>query len=98
MWIVASSGVHPRESGIASTSQQLGVATGLAILVGVINHSASHPLHDVLPQELNSGLRNAFYTAAGIAILAAALVSVSPAGRRSTQTAQCPTSADRPAS
>jgi EmrB/QacA subfamily drug resistance transporter len=102
MWIIASSGVHPRESGIASgiasTSQQLGVATGLAILVGVINHSASHPLHDVLPQELNSGLRNAFYTAAGIAILAAALVSVSPAGRRSTQTAQCPTSADRPAS
>jgi EmrB/QacA subfamily drug resistance transporter len=89
MWIMASSGSRPDESGIASgiasTSQQLGVAIGLAVVVGVVNRGALHRGRGAVPQQLNTGLQNAFYTAGGIATLAAVIVAVVPGCRRGTR-------------
>jgi MFS family permease len=94
MWIMASSGVRREESGvasgIASTSQQVGVAIGLAVLVGVTNRGASHDRQGGLPHGLNSGLQSAFYTAAGISLVAAALVAVVPVRRNKSQARVAP--------
>jgi MFS family permease len=85
MWIMASAGLRREDagvaSGIASTSQQVGVAIGLAVLVDITNHGASGNRPPALPDGLASGLQSAFYAAAGIALLAAALVAVFPVRR-----------------
>jgi EmrB/QacA subfamily drug resistance transporter len=73
MWIAAASGVAPGEqgmaSGMASTSQQIGGAVGLAILIAVANSGTKGLTGGALDTAMADGTRHAVYiAAAGIAL------------------------------
>lgn len=77
MWIAASTGVRPGEQGIASgitsTSQQVGGAIGLAVLVAVSTATvgATNEVGATDAAELGSGLGHAYIVAAVLAGLGA---------------------------
>jgi EmrB/QacA subfamily drug resistance transporter len=74
--IAAVANVDPAEAGLASglinTSQQVGGALGLAILVAVSN-SRFGAVHGSLPVKLTEGFQSAFETGAGFAVAGAVL-------------------------
>lgn len=88
--ITATTGVPPRESGLASgllnTAQQVGGSLGLAILSGVATSQVTKTLHH-LPHTLTSpqavkaysevhGFHSAFYVGMGFALGASAIAAV----------------------
>lgn len=88
MFGAATAGAAARDqgiaSGIASTSQQVGGAVGLALLVAVANAGLDGISGQALRTATNDGLRTAvFIAAAGIAITALAAL-----GLRKTKTQQ----------
>jgi MFS family permease len=85
--IAATTGVSGRESGLASgllnTSQQIGGALGLAVLLGLSVSSATRfAKHVAHPDKLTPlvaqvhGYHGAYYLAAGFMVLAAAIAAV----------------------
>jgi hypothetical protein len=84
--IAAVTGIRPDQAGLASglvnTSQQVGGALGLAILVAVANSATSSQISDGVTNHavaLTKGFQDAFLVGAGFAaagaILAALLIS-----------------------
>jgi len=79
MWIAAATGVAPERqgvaSGMASTTNQVGLTIGLAILVAIANHdTAGRTGHDLLAKTVHE-LRLAYFTATAIALIGAALAA-----------------------
>ncbi|MER5435058.1 MFS transporter [Streptomyces sp. NPDC002588] len=89
MFVAAGTGVDAHHQGIASamasTTQQIGSAVGLAILVAVANSG----VHTTTGPDLVPGLRTAGFTAAALTLLGVgiALTLRRPAPTRSTPTA-----------
>jgi EmrB/QacA subfamily drug resistance transporter len=77
MWIAAATGVPAARQGVASsmasTTNQIGLTIGLAIMVAITNAGTAGLTGAPLVRELTQGLRLAYYTAAGIALLGAVL-------------------------
>jgi EmrB/QacA subfamily drug resistance transporter len=77
--IAAVSGVRPDESGLASglinTSQQVGGALGLAILVAVANSRVTH-VSGPQPVQLTESFQSAFLVGSGFAVAGALLTLV----------------------
>lgn len=82
MWIAAASGVDPREqgiaSGMASTTQQIGGAVGLAILIAIANAGTHGPEGDGLSAALAGGMQKAVFVAAAGIILGALIALTLP--------------------
>jgi sugar phosphate permease len=88
------SGVETHEAGLASglinTSQQLGGALGLAVLVSVANTkiddlaAAGSPMNVALTE----GFQNAFLVGAGLAIAGAVLAMILVSGKASREHAE----------
>ena len=86
--IAATSGVHGKETGVASgllnTSQQVGGAIGLAVLTGVATSAAMRYVQNLTtaPNQLTPlaaevhGFHVAFYTASGFLVSAAILATI----------------------
>jgi sugar phosphate permease len=76
MWVAATSGIEPKDrgiaSGMASTAQWVGSALGLALLVAVT--TASRNKAGTSEEDILVGLRMAFVVAAGVASLAGLFV------------------------
>ncbi|MBB0242961.1 MFS transporter [Streptomyces alkaliphilus] len=93
MWIAAASGVDPREqgiaSGMASTTQQVGGAVGLAILIAVANSGIHGLSGDRLNLAMADGTRTAVYIAAA-GIVLGALVALTLPRRPTTPPAADP--------
>jgi hypothetical protein len=97
MMVAAVSGVETHEAGLASglinTSQQLGGALGLAILVAVANSKIDDLTASGSPVNvaLTEGFQSAFLVGAGLAIAGAVLAAVlvsSKASREHAEAAQ----------
>lgn len=77
--IASVTGVRPEQAGLASglinTSQQVGGALGLAILVAIAN-STTGDASGPVPVRLTEGFQDAFLIGAGFAILGAVLSQV----------------------
>lgn len=77
--IASVAGVKPEEAGLASglinTSQQIGGALGLAILVAVANSATGSGFRPA-PADLTDGFRAAFLVGAGFAVIGAILSQV----------------------
>lgn len=80
--IAATSGVHGKESGLASgllnTSQQIGGAIGLAVLTGVATSAAARYMHGGATNPLAAevhGFHMAFLVATGFMVLASVLAA-----------------------
>jgi EmrB/QacA subfamily drug resistance transporter len=91
--IAAVTGTRPDEAGLASglinTSQQVGGALGLAILVSVANSRTGNALAGTDPTvALTDGFRTAFLVGAGFALLAAVLAAVMISSRDSREHAE----------
>jgi EmrB/QacA subfamily drug resistance transporter len=95
--VAAVSGVEPHEAGLASglinTSQQVGGALGLAILVSVANGQTDPLLASAqTPQQiaaaLTDGFQAAFAVGAGFAIAGAILAMILVSGRASREHAE----------
>ncbi|MCX5407850.1 MFS transporter [Streptomyces sp. NBC_00335] len=84
MWIAAASGVAPHEqgiaSGMASTTQQIGGAVGLAILIAIANAHIDGLAGDALKTSMADGTQTAVYIAAA-GILLGALISLALPGK-----------------
>jgi EmrB/QacA subfamily drug resistance transporter len=88
MMVASVAGVEPHEAGLASglinTSQQLGGALGLAVLVAIANSRRDTVLESVhsMPVALTEGFQTALTVGAGFAIVGAvlALLLVSSSG------------------
>ncbi|GJF27850.1 MFS transporter [Kitasatospora sp. NE20-6] len=85
MWIAAASGVDAHEqgiaSGMASTTQQIGGAVGLAVLIAIANSGTDGLQGDLLRTAMADGTRTAVYVAAA-GILLGAIVALALPGRR----------------
>ena len=94
MTVAAVSGVEPHEAGLASgminTSQQVGGALGLAILVSVANGTTTDAATagTSMPVALTQGFADAFLVGAGFAIVGAILAAVVISGRASREHAE----------
>ena len=98
--ILAETGVHDREYGLASgllnTSQQIGGALGLAVLATIATtrtnhlHASQHPIN----QALTAGFHIAFLAAAGFVLLA--VVAAVSIGTRHLRRSQLPQPARQP--
>jgi EmrB/QacA subfamily drug resistance transporter len=94
MMVASVSGVETHEAGLASglinTSQQLGGALGLAVLVSVANTkiddlaAAGSPMNVALTE----GFQNAFLVGAGLAIAGAVLAMILVSGKASREHAE----------
>ncbi|KUL22705.1 hypothetical protein [Streptomyces regalis] len=94
MFVAATSGVDARHQGIASamasTTQQIGSAVGLAILVAIADSGA----HAGIGPDLVPGLRTAGFTAGALTLLGVAIALTlrrpgsTPPAPTATQTAQ----------
>lgn len=75
MYIAGSTGVDPKEQGVASavisTGQQIGGAIGLAVIMAVISAGlgSDATLEAMLPADLNQAIHTAFFIAAAVALL-----------------------------
>jgi MFS family permease len=87
--ILAETGVHDREYGLASgllnTSQQIGGALGLAVLATLATTRTNHlaASHHPIDQALTLGFHTAFLAAAGFVLLA--VVAAATIGTRRTR-------------
>src|SRR5215218_7268935 len=98
MTIAAVSGVEAHEAGLASglinTSQQIGGALGLAILVSIANSrtdelmEAAGNAQSALPNALTEGFQIAFIVGAGFAVLGAILAATLISSRASREHAE----------
>jgi len=98
MTIAAVAGVGPQQAGLASglinTSQQIGGALGLAILVSVATSktdsvmTAAGGAPSALPSALTEGFQAAFTVAIGFAVLGAILATVLISSRDSREHAE----------
>jgi EmrB/QacA subfamily drug resistance transporter len=93
--IAAVTGIRPDQSGLASglvnTSQQVGGALGLAILVAVANSTTSGQLSSGVQDRLvalTEGFKDAFLVAAGFALLGAILAATLISSRDSREHAE----------
>ncbi|MFE9422321.1 MFS transporter [Kitasatospora sp. NPDC006697] len=97
MWIAAASGVAPGEqgiaSGMASTTQQIGGAVGLAILIAVANSGTKGKVGDALHSAMADGTRTAVFIAAAGVLLGALVALTLP---RRAAAADLPAPADAP--
>ncbi|MGW5349753.1 MFS transporter [Streptomyces sp. NPDC004031] len=101
MWIAAASGVDPGEqgiaSGMASTTQQVGGAVGLALLIALANAGVNGRKGEALRTAMADGTRTAvLVAAAGIllgALVALALHRATPGG----ESAEIARNTERPA-
>ncbi len=88
--IGAVTGVTDRDAGLASglinTSQQVGGALGLGILVAVANSTTGSATHD--PVALTRGFQDAFLVGAGLTVIALVLSAVMISSRDSRQHAE----------
>ncbi|BAJ31661.1 MULTISPECIES: MFS transporter [Kitasatospora] len=79
MFGAAAVGIEPQDQGIASgaasTTQQVGGAVGLAVLVAVANSGLSGKTGEALRVATSDGTRNAFYLAA-VGILITAVIAL----------------------
>jgi EmrB/QacA subfamily drug resistance transporter len=82
MWISAAAGVDSAEqgvaSGMASTTQQIGGAVGLAILIAVANSGTEGRTGDALRTAMADGTRTAVYIAAAGIVLGALVALALP--------------------
>lgn len=87
MWIAAASGVDGHEqgiaSGMASTTQQIGGAVGLAILIAIANSHVDGQTGDDLRTAMADGTQIAVFVAA-VGIVLGALVALTLPGRTSS--------------
>jgi EmrB/QacA subfamily drug resistance transporter len=94
MMVAAVSGVETHEAGLASglinTSQQLGGALGLAILVSVANSRIDDLAASGSPMNiaLTEGFQSAFLVGAGLAIVGAIMATVLVSSRASREHAE----------
>jgi len=92
--ILAETGVHDREYGLASgllnTSQQVGGALGLAVLTTIVTSRTNHLVasHHTFTQALTLGFRLGFLGAAGFALLG--IVAAATIGTRQGRRSQRP--------
>ncbi|GAA2136889.1 MFS transporter [Streptomyces synnematoformans] len=88
MWIAAASGVDGKEqgvaSGMASTTQQIGGAIGLAILIAIANSGIDGREGDALRTAMADGTQTAVFVAAA-GILLGALVALTLPRRAATR-------------
>ncbi|MFE5092406.1 hypothetical protein ACFRCI_18995 [Streptomyces sp. NPDC056638] len=93
MFVAATSGVDARHQGIASamasTTQQIGSAVGLAVLVAIANAA----VHTTTGPDLVPGLRTAGFTAAALTLLG---VGIALTLRRSGSTPPAAAAAETP--
>lgn len=72
MWIAAATGVSAERqgvaSGMASTTNQVGLTIGLAVMVAIANHGLSGLTGRALETQVVHGLRTAWFTAGAIAV------------------------------
>jgi EmrB/QacA subfamily drug resistance transporter len=98
MWIASATGVAPERqgvaSGMASTTNQVGVTLGLAIMVLIADHGASGLTGSALAHQTVHGLRIAYLTAAAIALAGGALALTF--SRRRTAAVSDESAAERP--
>ncbi|WP_185949603.1 MFS transporter [Microbispora sp. KK1-11] len=86
MFILASTGVAPREqgvvSGLSSTVLQAGSAAGLAVLVAVAGRETAGPAGEALRAATAGGLRSALLVAAVVSVAGVVVtLALRPAGR-----------------
>ncbi|MNI87824.1 Major Facilitator Superfamily protein [compost metagenome] len=99
MFIAGSTGIDPKEQGVASamisTGQQIGGAVGLAVIMAIISASlgSSTTLESMAAADLNQAIHTAFLIAAGVTALAI-LVALSTLRQKKTTevNTQLPTS------
>ncbi|AIQ62228.1 arabinose ABC transporter permease [Paenibacillus stellifer] len=99
MFIAGSTGIDPKEQGVASamisTGQQIGGAVGLAVIMAIISASlgSSTTLESMAAADLNQAIHTAFLIAASVTILAI-LVALSTLRQKKTTevNTQLPTS------
>src|SRR5262249_57248735 len=98
--ILAETGVHDREYGLASgllnTSQQVGGALGLAVLTTIATSRTNHLIasHHALGQSLTLGFQLGFRGAAAFALLG--IVAAATIGTRHVKRSQLPQPARHP--
>ncbi|QBD75662.1 MFS transporter [Ktedonosporobacter rubrisoli] len=80
MWIAAASGIPAQEqgvaSGMASTTQQVGSAIGLAVFEAIANAGAKGLTGNTMLSALNHGIQNAFLIAAGPMLIGIVLAAI----------------------
>ncbi|WP_025716797.1 MFS transporter [Paenibacillus sp. 1-18] len=75
MFIAGSTGIEPKEQGVASalisTGQQIGGAVGLAVIMAIISAglSSNTSLEMMMPADLNQAIHIAFLIATAVALL-----------------------------
>jgi EmrB/QacA subfamily drug resistance transporter len=102
--IAAVTGIRPDEAGLASglvnTSQQVGGALGLAILVAVANATTTSQISDGVRDRavaLTEGFQDAFLVAAGFALLGAVLAATLISSKDAREHAEAARRGDAPA-
>jgi MFS family permease len=95
----ANAGVPPDKAGLAagllSTSQQLGMALGLAVLSAIATARTHHLLaaHAARPEALTSGYQRALLVCSMLVLAAALIASRAPNARAAAQPLVIPTEA-----
>lgn len=75
MFIAGSTGIEPKEQGVASalisTGQQIGGAVGLAVIMAIISTGLGFntSLEMMMPADLNQAIHTAFLIAAAVTLL-----------------------------
>lgn len=75
MFIAGSTGIKPKEQGVASalisTGQQIGGAVGLAVIMAIISAGlgSNTSLETMMPADLNQAIHTAFLIAAAVTLL-----------------------------
>lgn len=89
MWVAAATGVAPEQQGVASatasTSQQIGSAVGLAVLVAIAAPASRSGIADFV-----GGLQTAVHVSAGLTLLGVLIAFAIP----SPKAAQAPAASE----
>ncbi|GLZ36587.1 MFS transporter [Actinokineospora sp. NBRC 105648] len=92
MWIAAASGVSDDEqgiaSGMASTTQQVGYAIGLAVLVAIANADTRGLAGEALRFAVSDGIQTSFYIAGVLAVLGAVVAMTLPRPKPEVRTTE----------